>query len=267
MYRCTECKTEYTECPDFCDCGNDEFEEVYEEEQEIPQEEDNSVEDGYGEEELIPPPGPPKRKKRKMTNEEAVEYFQEQKEKKKSLIAAGVILVLCLIALFVLPPHQKAKMEAVKDKVAQANVKIPSVDTYWDDTLPSAFKKKDTLANLPVLNNHFREISPVLRDYLRDIGNEFDRKWDKTMIQAKDNKSFTTLVVFTVDKEGILNVKRIVNKSHNDSLDDSVSLALTNFNSFQIPPEDYKGEKIYIAFNCDEQGNTSIKYPQNANLK
>ena len=28
MYRCTECNKEYSECPDFCDCGNDSFEEI-----------------------------------------------------------------------------------------------------------------------------------------------------------------------------------------------------------------------------------------------
>ena len=33
MYRCTECNTEYADLPDYCDCGNDVFEEVYEEAQ------------------------------------------------------------------------------------------------------------------------------------------------------------------------------------------------------------------------------------------
>ena len=32
MYRCTECHAEYENLPDFCDCGNDSFEEVVEEE-------------------------------------------------------------------------------------------------------------------------------------------------------------------------------------------------------------------------------------------
>ena len=29
MYRCTECYAEYEEFPEYCDCGNDTFEEVY----------------------------------------------------------------------------------------------------------------------------------------------------------------------------------------------------------------------------------------------
>lgn len=257
MYRCTECHTEFEECPDFCDCGNDTFEEI------IEHSEEETVDYGYAEEELIPPPAPPAKKKRKMTNQEAAEYFAAQKEKKKSLIALGVILLLAIFLIFIAPPHVKAKKAVVKDRVAKENIKIPSVDTYWDNSLPSAFKKEDPLANLPVLNYSFRTISPVLREYLKEIGNEFDRKWDKAMIKPNSAKKlYTTLVVFTVNKDGILDVKRIEKKSNNDSLDDSVAMALTNVNSFQIPPDDYKGEKIYITFNCDDHNNTYIKYPQ-----
>ncbi|MBQ9245200.1 TonB C-terminal domain-containing protein [bacterium] len=270
MYRCTECHKEFDEYPEFCDCGNDSFEEIEDEQEETEGNEEystsTSVSYGYGDEELIPPSAPPAKKKRKMTPEEATEYFETQKEKKKSFIALGVIIVLCVL-VFVLPPHKKHKLAKVNENVAQATAKMPSVDTFWDDSVPSAFKKSDPLANLPVLNLTFKTISPVLRDYLKDIGNEFDRKWDKSMIKPNGKKLCTTTVVFTINKEGIIDVKRVVNRSYNDSLDDSVSLALTNINSFQIPPEDYKGEKIYINFNYDENGNTYIKYPQNSNMK
>jgi hypothetical protein len=259
MYRCTECNTEYTECPEFCECGNDSFEEIYEDDSEF---EEVKYDEYQGDEELIPPSAPPVKKKRKMTPEEAAEYFAEQKEKKKSLIAAGVFIFLTILAVFAFPPYVKPKMEAVKEKVAAENIKIPSVDTYWDDTLPSAFKKDDKFANLPVLNKNLSYISPVLKDYLSEIGKEFDRKWDKSIIQPEEDKNYTTTVVFTINKEGLMDVKRIAQKSHNDSLDNSVSLALTNMNSVEIPPDDYKGEKIYITFNYDKNKNTYIKYPQ-----
>ena len=258
MYKCTECKTEYTECPEFCDCGNDSFEEIVED----AEYEEEKEEEYTGDEELIPPSAPPVKKKRKMTPQEAEEYFEEQKEKKKSLIAAGIFLFLTILAIFAFPPYVKPKMEAVKEKVAAENIKIPSVDTYWDDTLPSAFKKDDKLANLPVLNKSLGSISPVLREYLGYIGKEFDRKWDKSMIQPEGDKSYVTTVVFTINKEGLMDVKRIAQKSHNDSLDNSVSLALTNMGSVDIPPDDYKGEKIYITFNYDKNKNSYIKYPQ-----
>ncbi len=255
MYRCTECHTEYTECPDFCDCGNDTFEEIIEEETQ-------DEYDAYqGEEELIPPPAPPAKKRRKMSPQEAVEYFEEQKEKKKSLIAAGVFLVLCILAITVFPPHVKPKMDVVKQKVAKENIKIPDVKTYWDDTVPSAYKKEDSLANLPILNSRLNSISPVLREYLGYLGKEFDRKWDKNMIKTPENKPYSVTVVFTIDKEGVMPIKRIVTSSNNQSLDNSVSLALTNVGNVEIPPEDYKGERIYISFNVDESKGAYIKYP------
>ncbi len=258
MYRCTECHTEYTKCPDYCDCGNDTFEEIAEEED--VREVDSSYAD-YGDEELIPPSAPPVKRKRKMTKEEAAEYFEAKKEKKKSLIALCVIIFLCIM-VFVLPPHRKQKMEVVKEKVAQENIQIPSIEAYWDDTLPSAFKKKDPLANLPVLNRELSSISPVLREYLAYLGKEFNRKWETNLIDSPpEEKTYTTTVVFTINKEGVMPVKKISTYSHHQSLDDSVALALTHMGNVEIPPDDYKGEKIYINFSCDKNKNTNIKYP------
>lgn len=254
MYRCTECKTVYQECPDYCDCGNDTFEEIDDKPQKQAQE-------YYDDDEEVEIPPPPKKKKRKMTPEEAAEYYEEQVEKKKSLIAAGVFLVLIILAIFVFPPHVKHKMDAVKEKVSKENIQIPSIETYWDDTVPSAFKSEDPLANLPVLNSSFSSISPVLRNYLGYLGKEFDSKWNKNMIQSDGSKLYTTTVVFTINKEGLLNVKRIISKSDNESLDNSVSLALTNVTNVDVPPDDYKGEKVYITFNCDKDKSTFIKYP------
>ncbi len=240
MYRCTECNKEYEECPDFCECGNDTFEEV-----------DVEFNDYDEEEEIIPPP------KKHLTPREKEELAQEQKEKNMSLIVMGVVAVLLCIVVFVLPPHKKAKMVKVKEKVAQAQVKIPSVNSYWDNSLPSVYKKEDPLANLPLLNSRFRFISPVLREYLVYIGNEFSRKWDKTII----NGSGEAKVEFTIDKEGNLDSKRIVSTSNNESLDNSVLLVLSKLNSFDVPPDDYKGERVYITFKINPDKSSQVVYP------
>jgi len=243
MYRCTECYTEYAECPDFCDCGNDTFEEIA----------DNIQEEEYYEEEPVRQAPP----KRRLTPEEKAELAREEREKKKSIIAASIILILCVV-VFLLPPHKKQKMEKVKAKVALEQIKTPGVDTYWDNTVPSAFRKtKDPLANLPVLNERFRSISPVLREYLVEIGGEFNRKWDTSII----NGSGECKVEFTINKEGNLNSKRIVASSHNESLDNSVLLALSNVNSFNIPPDDYKGERVYISFKVGANKSSHVIYP------
>ncbi len=241
MYRCTECYTEYAECPDFCDCGNDTFEEFFEEEYYEPEPE-------------VHTPKP----KKKLTPEEAEELRVEQLEKKKSLITAGVVLFLAILIIFVFPPHKKKKMEKVKQKVAMEQVKIPSVDTFWDSTVQSTYRKtKDPLANLPLLNLRFRYISPTLREYLVEIGGEFDRKWDKSIVQGHGEAK----VEFTIDKEGTVVSKRIVGTTHNESLDNSVLVALSKIISFNIPPDDYKGERIYISFKVGKNGDSHVIYP------
>ncbi len=242
MYRCTECYAEYSECPEYCDCGNDTFEEVFEEE--------------YYEEE--PRQTKHVKAKKKLTPEEAEEIKREELEKKKSLIVAGIVLFLCVLIIFVFPPHKKKKMERVKQKVAMEQVKIPSVDTFWDNTVQSTYRKaKDPLANLPLLNTKFRYISPTLREYLVEIGGEFDRKWDKTIVQGSGEAK----VEFTIDKEGTVVSKRIVATTHNETLDNSVLVALSKIISFNVPPDDYKGERIYISFKVGKNGDSHVIYP------
>lgn len=243
MYRCTECFTEYTDLPDYCDCGNDTFEEVVEQEE-------------YEEEYYEPAPPPRPRPKRKPTPEELEEMRKEEAEKKKSMIALGVIAFLCIVVLF-LPPYKKKKMEVVKEKVAKQQVTVPSVNSYWDNTVPSKHKAKDPLANLPLLNTHFRSISQTLREYLVDIGSEFDRNWDRKIITG----SGECKVQFTIDKEGNLASKRIVSSSHNDTLDNSVLLALSKVQGFNMPPDDYKGERIYITFKVSPNKDSHVVYP------
>ena len=241
MYRCTECYTEYAECPDFCECGNDTFEEFYEEQYYEPE-----------------PVAPAPKTEKKLTPEEAEELRIEEIDKKKSLVVICCALLLCILIIFAAPPHKKKKMEKVKQKVAIEQVKIPSVDTFWDNTVVSTYRKaKDPLANLPLLNLRFKYISPTLREYLIEIGGEFDRKWDRSIIQGQGEAK----VEFTIDKEGTVVTKRIIATTHNESLDNSVLVALSKIISFNIPPDDYKGERIYISFKVGKNGDSHVIYP------
>lgn len=245
MYRCTECNQEFEECPDYCDCGNDTFEEV-----------SADAEDSYYESEYERPLPPPPKKR--LTKQEKEELAQEEKEKKMSLIVLGVVAILLCVIIFVLPPHKKPKMEKVKIKVSQKqNKDVLDVDSYWDNTVPSVHKKEDPLANLPLLNSNFSSISPTLREYLVYIGNEFKRKWDTTIIKGDGECK----VEFTVNKEGNLATKRIVSTSHNDSLDNSVLLVLSKLNSFNVPPDEYKGERVYITFKVNPDKSSMVIYP------
>ncbi len=239
MYRCTECNKEFEICPDFCDCGNDTFEEIYEETTKY-----------YEPEPIRQAP-----KRKKLSPEEAEELLREEQDKKKALIALAVCLLICIIVLF-LPPYRAKKMDKVKQKVQLANVKLPQIDTYWDNTLPSAFRKAKGPV-MPVLNENFGSISPQLREYLVNIGSEFNRKWNSALVQGAGECK----IEFTINKEGGLDTKHIVASTKNESLDDSVLLALSNVNSFDVPPNDYKGERIYLSFKVTEDKGSKVYYP------
>ncbi len=246
MYRCTECKTEYTKCPDFCECGNDTFEEVFEEEYEEP------------EERHVKPKI--KSKKPKLSQEELEEIEADKKDKRNTIIVMSISLFICILILCFAPPHMKKKADVVK-KVSSSvtNVELPDVNSYWDNTVASPYRKYDPTLNLPILNKNLGRISPVLREYLINIGAEFNRLWDVKLVDGQGECK----VEFVINKEGNISSKKIAVRSHNESLDDSVLLLLSKLNSFEIPPDDYKGERIIIAFKVDKNKTSKVYYPMN----
>ena len=224
MYRCKECHAEYEEYPDFCDCGNDEFEEVSE---------DSSCEENYEYRKMQELES----EERDLTPEEIAAIEEAKKEKKKSLMAIGVIACLCVL-VFILPPHGQKRVEQVKKDAIPKNIVIPSVDTFWDDSLP----------DVPLLNERLSTLSADLRDYLVTVGRQFNTKWDTSMV----SESGECVVEIRINKQGGLALKTIISSSGNRNLDDSVSMLLTN---------NYSGEKIYISFSLDKNGISKVSYP------
>lgn len=243
MYRCTECHAEYQNLPDFCDCGNDTFEEYIEEEE-------------YYEEE---PPKPRKKpKKRQLSEEEIEEIRAEKADKKKAMITIGISLFISIVILC-LPPYPAKKIEKVQQRAAEANVKFPDVSSYWkSDKLANKQLRKQE-AKLPILNERFSNgtMDGELRQYLIGIGKDFNQKWDKSLVQG----SGECKAQFTVNKDGILGNQSIYAKSRNNSLDDSVLLLLTDLKNVDMPPKSYRGERIIIAFSVDENKTSKIYYP------
>ena len=251
MYKCTECQTEYMDCPDYCDCGNDVFEEVYEE----------VYEEEYYQEPVRPRKRPVNQTK-VLTPEEIEEMEEEAIDKRKALIALGISLALCLVVIC-LPPYPKKKIEQIKEKAAVSKVKLPDVNTYWDNTLPAAFRKGDVDSQLPLLNAYFSSISTSLRTYLVQIGEEFSTQWSSNTIGG----SGECRIQFTINRDGIIENKKMITKSRNEALDDSVLLLLSKITNLEIPPSEYKGERIILAFKVDEKSGSKVYYPQFARKK
>jgi len=128
MYRCKECGSEYETKPDYCDCGNDEFEIFV-----APEKEEQSAIKAPQKEIRTPQPkfNPQPSVKKKSYSE-----FDRIKEIFDPV--STVIFLICVILSFVTlkyvanPATQDKKSEPQKQEV----VNIPSIDSYWDNTLP-----------------------------------------------------------------------------------------------------------------------------------
>ena len=95
-----------------------------------------------------------------------------------------------------------------------------------------------------------------LHNYLVRTGEEFSNKWQTSLIQGEGE----CRIQFTINKDGIIDNKKIIHKSTNETLNDSVSLVLSKMVNLDAPPYDYKGERIILSFKATENAN-KVYYP------
>ena len=109
MFRCFECKKEYKEKPEYCECGNDTFEFV----QEV----------------VKPEKKPQKSQKRELSLDE-----------KYKLMSWGFFLICIVFSIIVwlIPVREQAVKNEEKPVSATAEPKknIPNIDKFWDSTPP-----------------------------------------------------------------------------------------------------------------------------------
>ena len=107
MYKCSECGQEFNEKPDFCDCGNDTFEQIVSEKS-APQ---NNIPSNQPEVSKIEP---------------------SYKKNMPSIIFLIISIILSFITLFFVgnPKDEPKKEEDKKETVRN----IPDIDTFWDNT-------------------------------------------------------------------------------------------------------------------------------------
>ena len=138
MYKCSECGTEYEVKPEYCDCGNDVFEEIIPPKPQIqePKQEQKIV---------IKQPAPkveaeqpkPKNSKSLQTPKPAYDYSGL----KNFFDPVSTVVFLCLIAaaMYVTwigydPEFYAKKAELAKAPKEEIKVSIPDIDTFWDNT-------------------------------------------------------------------------------------------------------------------------------------
>lgn len=125
MFRCTDCGQEFDIKPEYCDCGNNVFEEVIA--KPIEQEQNNNKE-------LLNPP----------KNEYTQEYQRKPLDEQISPLAMvifGICLILSLLSIIFIGKNPDTETQTETEKITQEKPKqnIPSINTFWDNT-PATIK-------------------------------------------------------------------------------------------------------------------------------
>ena len=258
MFRCTECNTDYEVKPEFCECGNDVFIEidggVTAEVEEYQKAAPSSI---FEQNSMVQQP-----EYRQEVEEERFSFDASIVKKKKITITLMAISIVAAILLFTLvgnetpkPKADPAKQAAEQERLAKLAETIPDVNAFWDDT--PAYGSASSKNSLPLLNNKLSELSPDMKRYMVSVGNDFSKNWTKNLISGEG----LCKIEFTINKDGTINKSKIVEKSENESLNDSVSMVLTRVTNVDAPPADYHGERIRLAFQVNSSGNFKIYYP------
>ena len=121
MFKCKDCGSEYKEKPDYCDCGNDTFDEIKDETIGTIDKTEETKTQQQKECDNIKP----KSKK----NEKPI------KTDKISLLIFAVCLILSIIILF-FPVNTPVNTDNIKENNEQNIISIPSVNSIWDNSIP-----------------------------------------------------------------------------------------------------------------------------------
>lgn len=267
MFRCKDCNLEYEQKPDYCDCGNDSFEEI--------------------------------QLKKEAAKSFSQKYPQIQNFMKSFDVLSTSIFVICIILsilswIFI----GKESPDATKNKKVQKHAqeqlktgtKVPDINSLWDNTPPVTtapvqepeveFNTGDQIQEQPktIIEEQERNIkSSQLLQSSQKVA-PVQKKSNTTSVKKKETNSnsamvsyksalrqvlFSHLAVtsvqgegrceieFSVDKSGRLLNRRFSKLSNNKSLNDAVYNMLMSVPQYSPPPSGYNGEKIRLSFYFD----------------
>lgn len=286
MFKCKECGCEYKEKPDFCDCGNDEFDEVLSEEtKQIVQE--NKTSPKTAQKTSIP--------NRKISKQKIEPY-------------AIIIFALCILFSFVILFFiGNPKENSPKTTTPQQTIKteIPSIDSLWNSSVVGIEKYNQKTLQPPAKE----QIKPIVKTVSERLPKVVEKNTTVKKVaenkpaskvkeskpkeittpkptkptvqptsQAKQNTNSAVVDVkelnnykiqlrnriaskidftqvmgdgscvlsFTISSDGTLLNRKFEKQSDNDSLNDVVFNAMYTMTSYNRPPIGYKGEILRL---------------------
>ena len=275
MFRCSECGCEYKVKPDFCDCGNDIFEEIYE-------------------------TSPKEKTERKPLNFNKLEIL--------SWVIFFVCLLLSLLILMFFPkiePKENVKENNTKTVIEKPDYNIPDLNSFWIDPQPVVEEPQPVVEQIKEVVNTFIPIQekpkvqpkpatkpkPVVKQQTKP--QQVQTK-PQTTQQAKPQtiqqvtkpqpvkktqytydivnyrtalrqRLFSNLdiykieghgkcgVQFAVDENGKLIKRSFMFKSDNKSVNEQVYNMLMRTPTFNPPPSSYANVMIRMTFELDKE--------------
>lgn len=200
MFRCKECGTEFDVKPDYCDCGNDTFDEIVEqiESVELPKEEPTlpKLENNN-------PFKFEQKVAKEVVREEKVEKTPKKEKKQEPLIVferpdlpqikiepiSLTIFLICLILSFVMVffvGNPDSNVQAKKEVKQQTiNNNIPNIDKIWDNTKPTAQQMAEAQAE-PVIEQEPVQVENPVQKIIAPQKTQTPKK-----VQTKNNNAVT----------------------------------------------------------------------------
>lgn len=160
MYKCKECGTEYEIKPDYCDCGNDTFEEILSEQQTSKNDVTNvtklnnaekvkeeKTEPKIEEFEVIPEKVEVRQEKIKVTEpRNAVQYDYSRLRQFFDPISTTIFCVCIVLAILIVLFAGNSLIKKDSEKTTETpkqtqNLNIPDIDKLWNSTPPKVMEQ------------------------------------------------------------------------------------------------------------------------------
>lgn len=165
MFRCKECGSQFDIKPDYCDCGNDTFDEIVEKVE-------TTTEKGPTQEETPINFFETKKSETEIPKQETPKSKPVIKFEKPNIpqikiepISLTIFLICILLSVFVIFFVGNPKEDVVADNntetTQKTNKNIPSIDKIWDNTLPVRKEEETPVVQEPVIQQQIQAPQPV----------------------------------------------------------------------------------------------------------
>lgn len=258
MFRCCDCGQEYKTKPDFCDCGNDVFEE--------------------------------------LVSEKPVSILEKYEISVFALSFFIICLILSVLTiLFFANPNPQTQNNQSQDLKPVKN--IPNIDSFWDNTpikqveekvetpilqkfIPVIKQKTQTVVQKPVQKTVSKQVEKKQggKEGGKQEGKQEVKQSSKPVVKKTEpvkpvvsqevmnyklrlrNALFSKLdyaklvgqgkcgIQFSVDSNGKLINRAFTFQSDNTVINDEIYKMLMRMPTYQAPPVEYKGELIKFVF-------------------